>query len=154
MDIPDTTARLFLAGGGMYATERETVLAGLRHAWNQNDSRQLIADTDWSSMLSLHLEHLVNLRIDHVREWITTNLLRFQTAHANIEELRRTFESATVDLKANVQLCKMQCASCHLLCVQSRLHEGPHHCQTTHDCVHICDFCNGIQAENKICSVS
>ncbi|KIM92371.1 hypothetical protein PILCRDRAFT_417 [Piloderma croceum F 1598] len=135
VNLPDTTARLFLAGGGMYAAERETVLAGLRRAWNQNDSRQLIADTDWISMLSLHLEHLVNLRIDHVREWITTNLLRFQTAHANIEELRRTFESATVDLKANVQLCKMhQEHSCTSLCSEPGICEidtAPHSIEAT-----------------------
>ena len=151
--MPDTTSRLFLAGGGLHAAEREIALADLRHASNQSHSRQLMADADWSSKLALHLEHLVNLRIDHVREWITSNLSRFQTAHANIEELRRTFESAIVDLKANVQLCTAQCASCHLLCVRSRLHEGPHHCQTTHDCIYVCDFCNGLPAENKSCSM-
>jgi hypothetical protein len=153
--MPDTTSRLFLVAGGVQAAEREAALAALLHAWNQSHSRQLMADADWSSELSLHLDRLVNLRINHVREWITSNLSRFQTGHANIEELRRTFESATVDLKANVQLCMMQCASCHLLCVQSRLHEGLHHCQTSHECIHVCDFCQELPTEEpKICSMA
>ncbi|KAI0062821.1 hypothetical protein BV25DRAFT_1885018 [Artomyces pyxidatus] len=53
----------------------------------------------------------------------------------------RKFDAAIVDLKSNVQLCKSQCTSCHLLCVQSRQHDGEHHCQTDHKCTHACSFC-------------
>jgi hypothetical protein len=44
-------------------------------------------------------------------------------------------------MKTNVQLCGAQCASCHLLCVRSRLHEGDHSCNTDHKCEFNCGFC-------------
>ncbi|KAI6143621.1 hypothetical protein BKA82DRAFT_4181550 [Pisolithus tinctorius] len=73
--------------------------------------------------------------------------------HASIEELRRTFEDATVDLRSNVQLCKLQCTNCQLLCVQSRFHDGPHNCRTGHACIHQCDFCKDGPGENRACSM-
>jgi hypothetical protein len=52
---------------------------------------------------------------------------RFQGGHAAIEDLRRRFSTVLViEMKANVQLCRAQCASCHLLCIRSRLHDGDH----------------------------
>ncbi|KAG1739641.1 hypothetical protein EDD22DRAFT_922084 [Suillus occidentalis] len=65
----------------------------------------------------------------------------------------RTFGSATIDLKSNLQLCKLKCASCELLCIQSRLHDGQHHCQTSHACIHSCDFC-ALFGETKACTIS
>ncbi|KAG1848072.1 hypothetical protein DFJ58DRAFT_746884 [Suillus subalutaceus] len=96
---------------------------------------------------------LVNLRVAHVREWISSNVARFQSGQASIDELMRAFESATVDLKSNLQLCKLKCENCELLCIQSRLHDGQHDCQTTHDCTHSCDFCAS-SGETKACSMS
>ena len=43
----------------------------------------------------------VNLHIDHVHEWLAQTLSRFQTGQTSIEELQRTFEGATIDLKSN-----------------------------------------------------
>ncbi|KIK76807.1 hypothetical protein PAXRUDRAFT_411291 [Paxillus rubicundulus Ve08.2h10] len=75
-------------------------------AWDRHESRQCVPEEEWIEGLTNHLETIVNLRIDHVRERLTVNLSRFQAGHASIEELRRTFENAIVDLKGNVQLCK------------------------------------------------
>jgi hypothetical protein len=154
VDKPDTSARFFFASAGTQDAARELALTTLRNDWDQVHSRQLMSDALWTSHLSAYLEHLAEMRVEHVREWIALNLSRFQTGHANIEDLRRTFESAIVDLKAGVQLCKTKCASCHLLCVQSRLHDGAHDCQTSHECIHVCDFCGNDVGEPKHCTMS
>lgn len=154
MDKPDTSARFSLQGAESHGLADEDALVVLQDTWDQIHSRLRISDAEWCMNLSSHLEHLVELRIEHVREWITVNLSRFHTAHANIGELRRKFESATVDLRASVQLCKTQCPSCHLLCIKKRLHEGDHDCQTSHKCIHPCDFCDGDSAGQKNCTMS
>ncbi|KAF9218569.1 hypothetical protein BS17DRAFT_720337 [Gyrodon lividus] len=155
VDVPDTPYQLLIAGGGVeYSASRERTLTVLRAAWDQHESRQYAPEEEWIEGLSNHLENIVNLRIAHVREWLTQNLLRFQAGHASIEELRRNFGNAIVDLKSNVQLCKLQCANCQLLCVQSRLHDGPHHCKTDHLCVHECDFCLELSGERKQCTMT
>ncbi|KAI5998966.1 hypothetical protein F5J12DRAFT_928807 [Pisolithus orientalis] len=154
IQFPDTQLRLFLAAGGLSQSEsREKVLAVLCDSWDRNEMRQHLSDPEWAGGLSQYLERIVDLRIDHVREWLTQNLSRFQTGHASIEELRRTFENASVDLRSNVQLCRLQCASCQLLCIQSRLHDGPHNCRTDHACIHQCDFCKEGTGENRACSM-
>ncbi|KAH7908406.1 hypothetical protein BJ138DRAFT_1012879 [Hygrophoropsis aurantiaca] len=147
----DTASQFSLAIGAQQSQIRESALATLREAWDQFYSRQMLPDADWTNALSLHLENLANMRIDHVREWVTLNLSSFQSARVSIEELQRTLENAIVDLKASVRLCRLQCADCHLLCVQSRLHEGQHHCQTSHQCIHVCGFCDEPLEERMLC---
>ncbi|KAH7910222.1 hypothetical protein BJ138DRAFT_1127056 [Hygrophoropsis aurantiaca] len=155
VEAVDTASRFDLATGSIQQSQsRESALATLREAWDQFNSRQLLPDAEWADTLSLHLENLVDMRINHVREWVESNLSRFRSGHASIEELRRTFENATVDLKTRVQLCRIQCADCHLFCIQSRLHEGQHHCQSSHQCIHVCDFCDEPSGERKLCSMS
>ncbi|KAL4072300.1 hypothetical protein J3A83DRAFT_4093511 [Scleroderma citrinum] len=146
IELLDTEAQLFLAVGAAPQSEaRERALSILRSSWKQCEIRQRKPDAEWTEGLSQYLDDIVNLRIDHVREWLAQNLSRFQAGHASIEELRRTFEGAIVDLKSNVQLCKLQCTSCQLLCVLSRFHDGPHSCQTNHFCIHECDFCQELR---------
>ncbi|KIM52559.1 hypothetical protein SCLCIDRAFT_549343 [Scleroderma citrinum Foug A] len=151
IDLFDTQTQFFLSGAAAPQSEaRERTLSILQSSWSQFETRQRVPDAEWTESLSQYLEDIVNLRIDHVREWLTQNLSRFQAGHASIEELRRTFEGAIVDLKSNVQLCKMQCSSCQLLCVLSRFHDGPHICQTDHFCIHECDFCQ----ESRKCGMT
>ncbi|KAF9232513.1 hypothetical protein BU15DRAFT_67382 [Melanogaster broomeanus] len=155
VELPDTPYQLFIARGGVgQSATAETTLADLRTAWDQYQSRQYAPEEAWIEDLCNHLEGIVSLRIAHVREWLDQNLSRFEAGHASIDELRRNFEDAIVDLKTNVQLCKLQCASCQLLCVQSRLHEGSHHCQTDHFCVHECNFCMELSGEHRQCSMT
>ncbi|KAL4067468.1 hypothetical protein V8B97DRAFT_2061708 [Scleroderma yunnanense] len=153
-DVPvessDTPSQFLVVGS--QPEDRQRTLAALCSSWNQFPYRQHTPDSEWIEGLSEYLEHIVNLRINHVQEWLTQNLSRFQTGHASIEELRRTFESAVVDLKGNVQLCKVQCANCQLFCIQNRFHDGQHDCQTDHRCVNQCVFCQE-SGQHKDCTM-
>ena len=150
VELPDTQSHFLVTSGE--PDGRERALKALCGSWDQFTSRQHIPDSEWIEALTQYLEHIVNLRVDHVQEWLTQNLSRFQTGHASIEDLRRTFENAVVDLKSNVRLCKVQCANCQLLCIQNRFHDDQHDCQTNHHCVHQCIFCQE-SGQHKPCTV-
>ncbi|KAG1725513.1 hypothetical protein EDB19DRAFT_1644008 [Suillus lakei] len=150
--MPDTSSEFLLAGGPQFSS-REDALQVLSHAWGDYDTRHHLPEDLWIENLIDHINSLVDLRVAHVREWISSNVTRFQSGQASIDELMRTFESTTVDLKSNLQLCKLKCGSCELLCVQSRLHDGQHDCQTSHVCIHSCDFCVS-SGETKACTMS
>jgi len=126
----------------MPAADREHRLSILRDYWDRSGTRQHVDDSEWISDLVQYLTRLVDLRVAHVDKWLKSNIQRFQAEHASIEELRRTFNSAVIDLRAGVQLCKSQCADCNLFCIQSRFHEGDHDCLTNHECIHHCTFCD------------
>ncbi|KAI0250894.1 hypothetical protein BJV78DRAFT_1275616 [Lactifluus subvellereus] len=121
--------------------EIEARLAALRDSWSISAPRQSVPDSDWTTNLASHIGGLVDLRVNHVRLWLDSNLERFQGGHAAIEDLRRRFDNMVIEMRTNAQLCRVQCTSCHLLCVRSRLHDGDHSCETTHKCVHDCAFC-------------
>ena len=121
--------------------EIEKCLGSLLASYESEMPRQLIPDSEWVGKLASHLSRLVDLRVNHVKLWLDSNLERFEGGHAAIEDLRRIFDRLVIEMTANVQLCRTQCASCHLLCICSRLHEGDHDCQTNHKCLHICEFC-------------
>ncbi|KAG2340343.1 hypothetical protein BDR05DRAFT_889963 [Suillus weaverae] len=150
IDMPDTASEFSLTG--QQSSSREVALHVLSHAWQDYNSRQHVADVLWIENLTAHIDNLTNLRIAHVREWISLNVARFPSGQASISELMRTFSSATIDLKSNLQLCKLKCASCELLCIQGRLHDGQHNCRTSHACIHSCDFC-ALFGETKACTM-
>ncbi|KAH9162129.1 hypothetical protein EDB89DRAFT_2248048 [Lactarius sanguifluus] len=139
MEAEDTEARFLLTGP---AADREHRLEVLRDSWDRFGSRQRVIESEWISDLVQHLTHLVDLRVAHVEKWLKSNMQRFQAEHASIEKLRRAFNSAVIDLRASIQLCKSKCATCNLFCTQSHLHEGDHDCLTSHECIHHCTFCN------------
>ncbi|KAG1809706.1 uncharacterized protein BJ212DRAFT_1448752 [Suillus subaureus] len=154
IDMPDTSSEFSLVTGGVQqSSSREATLQVLCHAWGDYNSRHYVSEDIWIENLTTHINNLVGLRIAHVGEWILSNVARFQSGQASIDELMRAFDSATVDLRSNCQLCKLKCASCELLCIQSRLHDGQHTCQTSHACIHPCDFCVS-SGETKACSMS
>ncbi|KAG0697666.1 hypothetical protein DFH29DRAFT_984173 [Suillus ampliporus] len=129
--MPDTSSEFSLATGGpQQSSFREAALQVLSRAWGDYDSRHHVSE-----------------------DWISSNVSRFQSGQASIDELMRAFDSATVDLRSNLQLCKLKCASCELLCIQSRFHDGQHTCQTSHACIHSCDFCAS-SGDTKACSMS
>ncbi|KAI6101018.1 hypothetical protein EDD16DRAFT_1495813, partial [Pisolithus croceorrhizus] len=155
VELHDTESRFFLTAGMAPQPEvREKALETLQSSWERYHERQTISDSEWVEALSEYLQGIANLRIDHVQEWLSQNLARFQTGHTSVEELRRNFEGATVDLKSNVQLCKLQCGDCQLLCIQSRFHDGRHACQTNHQCIYECDFCRETTDELRECSMA
>jgi hypothetical protein len=151
IEAEDTEARLLLAGPDAPVADRESCLETLRDSWDQITSRQRVDDSIWTLDLAQFLTRVVDLRTAHVDKWLKLNLQRFQAVNASIEELRRTFDSAVVDLRAGVQLCRSQCSTCNLFCIQSRLHEGNHDCLTSHECVHECTFCQRDLPSAKRC---
>ncbi|KIJ09478.1 hypothetical protein PAXINDRAFT_87374 [Paxillus involutus ATCC 200175] len=158
VDLPDTEARFFVANVEQLQNENgEEVLDALLTGWVDFDSRQFVPDAEWAEELSQYLEDLVDMRINHVRAWVRSNLTRFQASQASVLELQRVVESAIIDLKSSVQLCRMQCSCCQLLCIQNRHHDGPHDCQTEHTCTQKCEFCAEFEIpeeqEAKKCSM-
>lgn len=125
----------------------EIQLAALLDSW-VGAPRQSLPDSEFVAELKKHLNNLIDLRVNHVRSWLDCNLARFQGGHAAIEDLRRRFDNMVIEMKTNVQLCGAQCASCHLLCVRSRLHEGDHSCNTSHMCAFNCGFC---EDDDRLC---
>src|SRR6266702_3578492 len=142
IEAADTEARFILTGPDTPVTDHERRLATLRESWDQSNQRQHVDDSTWHSDLAQYLTHLVDLRVTHVESWLESNVQRFEGSHASIEELRRTFDNAVIDLRASVELCRSQCGSCNLVCVRgSRLHRDGHDCLTNHKCIHDCIFC-------------
>jgi len=127
----------------------EMYLIALFESWSPNTPRQLIPDSEWVAELVKYLNGLVDLRVSHVRFWLDCNLTRFERGHAAIEDIRRRFDNMVIELRTGVQLCGAQCASCNLLCIRSRLHEGDHNCNTNHKCTYVCGFC---EDEPRPCS--
>jgi hypothetical protein len=119
----------------------ETHITALLESWNPTAPRQFIPDSDWVAELTSYINGLVDLRISHVRSWLNRNLGRFEGDHEAIEDLRRKLDNMVIELRTNVQLCGALCASCNLICIRSRLHEGKHGCSTDHKCTHTCGFC-------------
>jgi len=152
VDCDDTGARFAISDRELPTPEEiEMCLAALQESRNPRTPRQFIPDSEWVGELASHLSGLVDLRVNHVRLWLDSNLGRFQGGHAVIEDLRRRFDSLVIEMKANVQLCRAQCASSHLLCIRSRLHDGDHGCQTSHKCAHTCEFCKD---STKSCGIA
>ncbi|KAI9434861.1 hypothetical protein H4582DRAFT_2080533 [Lactarius indigo] len=148
----DTAARFAISNRKqLLRNEIEMYLSALLELQSSGPPRQFMPDSEWMREIVSHLNGLVDLRVNHVRRWLDSNLERFQGGHAAIEDLRRRFDTIVIEMKTNVQLCKAQCASCHLLCIRSRLHEGEHSCRTTHKCVHNCEFCGD---STKLCGLA
>ena len=157
IDSPDTDARFFVANVEQFQYMKcEDVLDVLVKEWVEFDSRQLVPDTQWIEDLAQYLEDLAEMRVDHVQAWVKSNLTRFQGGHASVMELQRMVESAIIDLKSSVQLCRMQCKSCQLFCIQNRFHDGAHSCNTTHTCTQSCEYCAETSelGEEKECSMT
>lgn len=142
IEAKDTDARFILTNSDTPVAEQERRLVTLCESWDRIDERQYIDDSTWHTDLKKFLTHLVDLRVAHVDSWIESNVQRFKGDHASIEELRRTFDNAIIDLRAGVELCQRQCDSCGLVCVRSsRSHGDGHDCLTNHDCIHDCTCC-------------
>ncbi|KAJ7016426.1 hypothetical protein C8F04DRAFT_981687 [Mycena alexandri] len=142
IDQPDTTSRFFLSASNATPEERQNFLAELEQSWDQFELRHQTPEADWIAGLSRFLLDRAEMRIEYVFHWIKSNLARFKSNNANMDVLRRDFDSGAVDLRANVEICRMQCASCNLLCLLGRRHgtDTPHDCGTSHHCPHPCEF--------------
>ena len=131
-----------LAWPNSHVTDHERALTTLLDSWDLANQRQYRDDSKWHSDLIQYLAHLVDLRVVHVKNWLESNVQRFDGVHASIEELHRTFDSAVIDLRASVEICRSKCGFCSLFCVRSsRSHKDDHDCSTNHRCIHSCLFC-------------
>ena len=144
--------RFYLSGNsGTNTVFREAVLSILCESWSGYPSRFNTPESDWVAGLSGYLDEITEMRVAHVQKWISQNLDRFKASHASLETLRRACDTALAELKENVHLCKAQCLSCNLLCLQSRGHDAQHDCRTSHQCPHLCGFDNEHPGEEKKC---
>ncbi|KAK7025067.1 VWFA domain-containing protein [Favolaschia claudopus] len=144
IDEADTSSRFLLSTSEATAEQRHNILAALQQSWNRFDTRHDMSEEEWIAQLSQFLLDRAETRIQYVFRWIGSNLLRFTSNNAAMDLLRRDFDSGAVDLRSNVEICRMQCASCNLQCLLGRRHgvDVPHNCQTSHKCPHLCDFDN------------
>ena len=140
--------QFYLSGHG---GNRETTLYTLCESWGEFSNRLNIPESNWVSGLSGYLETTTQMRATHVQKWIHQNLNRFRASHSSLETLKRACETALVELKESVHLCKAQCSSCSLLCLQSHGHETQHNCQTSHHCPYPCVFSDEHPSEEKKC---
>ncbi|KAI0247518.1 hypothetical protein BJV78DRAFT_1380231 [Lactifluus subvellereus] len=141
IEAEDTDAQFSLIRQHTPAADCELRFTTLLKSWERIPFRQRVDESEWTSGLVQHLTRLVDLRTDHVDKWLKSNIQGFHADDTNIEDLRRTFDSAVKDLREMNQLCKWQCDNCGLICIQSRLHEGGHDCLTNHKCICYCSFC-------------
>ncbi|KAI9455150.1 hypothetical protein BJY52DRAFT_1224767 [Lactarius psammicola] len=85
--------------------DHEYPLTTLRDSWDLTTQRQYLNDSMWHSNLVQYLTHLVDLRVAHVKNWLESNVQRFEEGHASIEELRRIFDGvSTVVPSANATI--------------------------------------------------
>ncbi|KAF7370371.1 VWFA domain-containing protein [Mycena sanguinolenta] len=153
IDQPDTPSRFLLSSSNPTPEEQQNILATLQQSWNRFDARHQMSEAEWIAGLSHFLLDLAELRIEYVFHWIKSNLARFKSNHANMDLLRRDFDSGAVDLRSNVEICRMQCASCHLQCILGRRHgaDVAHDCLTSHNCPHPCEFGKESHAGSEHC---
>ena len=143
--------QFYLSGhSGTNTVFREAVLSNLCESWSGFPGRFNTPEGDWVVGLSGYLEEITEMRAAHVQKWISQNLYRFKANHASLETLKWACDAALTELKENVHLCKAQCSSCNLLCLQSHGHDTQHDCRTSHHCPHLCGS-NEHLSEDKQC---
>ncbi|KAG2345922.1 hypothetical protein BDR05DRAFT_988528 [Suillus weaverae] len=68
---------------GCYSPSREAAIQILSsHAWGDYGFRHHMLEDLWIENLLTHIDSLVNPRVTHVREWISSNVARFQCGQA------------------------------------------------------------------------
>ncbi|KAI0751604.1 hypothetical protein C8Q80DRAFT_1158354 [Daedaleopsis nitida] len=146
IEMPDTRSCLFIENGPQgQPPSREDALRGLCSDWDGHLERFDSTETDWNQHLQDALNEIVDLRIEHVREWVTANTSKYPETHPDVQGLHRAFDALAVDVKTSVKLCGMHCVSCNLHCIRGRHHEGDHDCQTDHRCPRTCQYTEGVE---------
>ncbi|KAH8114613.1 hypothetical protein DFH11DRAFT_1764484 [Phellopilus nigrolimitatus] len=153
IDAVDSPAIFWLADLEKEQGDKVDTLRRLFHFWPDFASRHYKPDPEWTTQLSSFLENLIEQRVAHVYAWIDSNLSQFNGSNAAIEDLHRAVDSKVVEVRRTVQLCKTQCEQCHLLCINSRFHEGDHNCSTNHMCPHPCQFVDEHDGSPEACSL-
>ena len=135
---PPSNIIFYLAGANPQMLPEEC-LAALRASWEGRCNRFRMPEDDFLAAFNQYLQTLVDTRIHQVRTWLEQNTERYRE-NAEVQLLYRQFEELTKELKGGLALCGAQCAECSLLCINGRQHNGSHNCNTSHKCVHLCEF--------------
>ncbi|KAL5492779.1 hypothetical protein ACEPAI_4226 [Sanghuangporus weigelae] len=154
IESDDSNAIFWINQSDRPQAEQKTAVRSLMRMWPDFVKRHEEVETEWMEKLCLYLQQLVDRRIAHVEAWIDSNLSRFRSNSAAIEELRRALDTKTVEIKRSVHLCKAKCTQCHLLCVGVQFHEDTHDCSTNHLCPSSCQFVDEHDNEEDPCSLS
>jgi hypothetical protein len=72
--MPDSGLRLFLSTAGADVPAREIMLNDIQRTWDRFILRNDQTEEDWISGLTSYLNDVVELRINYVHEWMTSNL--------------------------------------------------------------------------------
>ncbi|KAH8993666.1 hypothetical protein EDB83DRAFT_2325213 [Lactarius deliciosus] len=84
VECDDTGAHFAISDRELPPPEKiETCLAALREAPSPGTPRQFISDPEWVGELASYLSGLIDLRVNHVRLWLDSNLGRFQELNAH-----------------------------------------------------------------------
>ncbi|KAI0089047.1 hypothetical protein BDY19DRAFT_993280 [Irpex rosettiformis] len=158
LDSTDSNAQFFIIqpDGVTNDNARKVHLATLRASWpddNKRFSAPDASDAAWAEELDQYLATLAESRVEHVRTWLDVNTSRFAAHPTSFTALRHEFDNLSVALKAHVKLCKMQCASCQLVCIQPRHHDGGHDCETSHQCPQACSFADDHSTQPMFCGM-
>lgn len=132
---------------------QDKCLINLLGRWDRYATRQQEEDAAWVHDLDEYLAQVAALRLQHVEVWLTANMGRFMTDATVVDTIHRSFEATAVSLKVGVQLCKLSCADCQLLCLLGRHHDGPHSCRTDHHCSHSCQFVDAHGGSSENCGL-
>lgn len=101
---------------------RRDALLKLREDWTTDLERQHSPESDFVLALASHLQNIATTRILHVGAWIDSNVSRFASEHAEIQGLRRQFETLSRELASGVEICAMKCSTCGLRCLEGKRH--------------------------------
>ena len=146
--MPDSSCRFYLPDaddvGVESSQQRNAYIQTLLQPVLQLDDQQRFStdQNGWVQSLEKHLDDLVTLRVNHVREWLNLNMARFDQGLPQLLEVRRTFDNLIITLKAGTKICGLQCSHCQLSCISVYHHDGQHSCQTSHRCPSRCSYDN------------
>jgi hypothetical protein len=98
-----------------------------------------MGEVDYMTAYQVYLESVVRSRIEYVQQWLKVNTTRF-TGRPDIAIVYQTFEELLKELRTYIIPCGATCSECGLLCLDQKLHNGPHDCKTNHECPRICEF--------------
>ncbi len=154
--MPDTESVLYLSGvenEEQEADGSEACLTKLQGTWSEFTARPDTPENIWVEDLDTFLNRIAYDRIALVKAWLDVNMARFKTDTTHFESIRRSFEGMAVSLRANIQLCKLQCGVCQLLCIRRKYHSGSHQCGTSHQCPKPCDYSEKTYIHNEVCGL-
>jgi hypothetical protein len=111
----------------------------LRRGWNLHLERYKMGEANYMQAYKEFLSNTVKSRIEYVQEWLQINTARFHD-NPDISSVLQYYDELKKELQMSIIPCGATCSNCGLLCLDQRLHNGPHDCRTNHKCPNLCEF--------------